>query len=174
MCLLDGLPPSVFLQIFRGCVLVLIQGWLPLETFLVVPAGIGCSWQCMCTGQQAVTPWMLQGKEQAQGVSASHAAARVSLESGAPRPPSMAWCAPTGILFSGDPAECHQAQPRSAFPPPLKHAELLWPRWGCPGPALSLHSLQPSPSAQGILEGILTLCLRALCNSSIVSWRRWG
>lgn len=129
------------------------RGGLPLETFLVVPARSGCSWQCMCGGQQAVTPWMLQGKEQAQGVSASHATARVSSESRALRPPSMAWCAPTDILFSSDPAECHQAQPRSAFPPPLKHAELLWPSWGCPGPLCPYTGRPTQPPAVPLCTG---------------------
>lgn len=73
-----------------------------------------------------MTPWMLQGKEQAEGVCQSHRCSGL-LRVWCPRPPSMARYDPTSILFSGDPAECHQAQPRSASPPPLKHGELLWP-----------------------------------------------
>lgn len=140
---------------------------MPLETFLVIPAGRRCSWQCTCGGHQAVTPWMLQGKEQAQGVSASHTAARVS-SIWCPRPPSMAWYAPTGILFSGDPVECHK----------VKQAPLCIPSSPEAGGAplahtrQSLHSHPPLHRESSRASSLL--CLRASRDSSTVSWHQQG
>lgn len=131
-----------------------------------------------------MTPWMLQGKEQAQGVSASQPLHGLLSESGAPRPPSMACVPPLASCFP-HPAECHQAQPALHSLPPLKHAEPSAPLGAardllCPHARQALHSLQPSPSAQGVLEGILTLCLRAFMQQSPLclgirgdEWKLW-
>lgn len=56
-----------------------------------------------------MTPWMLQGESELRAVSASQQLH--GLSGRCPETTLHGLVCPAGILFSGDPAECHQAQP---------------------------------------------------------------